>query len=303
MSALNPAKMAAYERGYRVLFNKRLAGETPAFHKVLAMETQSTNTSEDYGWLGDLVGLTRKEGAALISNAIANSYNIKNETWTATIGMDVDKFKDDNYGFYDNLVSEEAENARDHYDELLGIMLSRSFNSAYPDYTGKAFFDSNKEFFSGSAKFTNKGTAVLSRDNYRAARQAMLDRTNGRGRPMRLGRQIVLVVSSKNEPLAREIVEVGRTANGADNVDKTATVLHVPDLAAAGMENAWFLFETGRSVKPFILQIREKPYPRMATNEQDGYVIANDQFLWQVKARHNIGFGLSQLAWGSTGAG
>jgi phage major head subunit gpT-like protein len=66
-----------------------------------------------------------------------------------------------------------------------------------------------------------------------------------------------------------------------------------------GSGTPWFLLDTSRAVKPLIYQERIKPNMTRLDNENDPNVFFKDQYIYGVRARSNVGFGLWQLAWGS----
>lgn len=61
----------------------------------------------------------------------------------------------------------------------------------------------------------------------------------------------------------------------------------------------WFLLDTTRSVKPLIYQEREGYTFTQLTQEGSEEVFIRDRYLYGVRARVNVGFGLWQLAFGS----
>jgi phage major head subunit gpT-like protein len=81
--------------------------------------------------------------------------------------------------------------------------------------------------------------------------------------------------------------------------DKNGAEITVSN-TSTGAGPAWFLLDTSRAVKPIIWQEREK-YEFTALNRPDDQnVFLNDEYLFGVRARVNAGFGLWQLAYGST---
>lgn len=66
-----------------------------------------------------------------------------------------------------------------------------------------------------------------------------------------------------------------------------------------GTGTPWFLLDTSRAVKPIVYQERV-PYRLTAlTEENDEQVFWNDTYVYGVRSRCNVGFGLWQLAFGS----
>lgn len=68
----------------------------------------------------------------------------------------------------------------------------------------------------------------------------------------------------------------------------------------AGAKDPWFLLDLSRAIKPFIFQER-MPY-RLTTvdRDDDERVFMEDTYLYGIRARANVGFGLWQLAFAST---
>jgi phage major head subunit gpT-like protein len=74
------------------------------------------------------------------------------------------------------------------------------------------------------------------------------------------------------------------------------------DVANAGDVPTWFLLDTTKAVKPFILQIR-KDYKFIALDkDENDHVFRRAEFVYGVEGRLNAGFGLWQLAFASSKA-
>lgn len=67
----------------------------------------------------------------------------------------------------------------------------------------------------------------------------------------------------------------------------------------AGTGPAWYLMDTSRALKPVLFQEREKPLFQRQDDESHPNVFSRDEFLYGIRARHNVGFGLWQLAYAS----
>ncbi len=68
----------------------------------------------------------------------------------------------------------------------------------------------------------------------------------------------------------------------------------------SGSGPAWFLLDTSRAVKPLIFQQRETPEFNALDNPNDPNVFFRDEYVYGVKCRDNVGFGMWQMAFGST---
>ena len=109
----------------------------------------------------------------------------------------------------------------------------------------------------------------------------------------------LLVVGPLLEDKAREILLKERLANGEDNIYyKTAELLVVPDLKT---DTEWHLLDTSKPIMPIIFQMRKKPAFVAKENPDDENVFMNKQFVYGSDSRYNSGYGLWQLAYGSTG--
>ena len=67
----------------------------------------------------------------------------------------------------------------------------------------------------------------------------------------------------------------------------------------AGAGPAWFLLDCSRGVKPIVFQERETYEFQSVTDGHDHNVFMTDEYLYGIRARVNVGFGLWQLAFGS----
>ena len=64
---------------------------------------------------------------------------------------------------------------------------------------------------------------------------------------------------------------------------------------------AWYLLATNGALNPFIFQRRKAPVFVSQTNMDSDDVFNKGKWKFGVEARGNSGYGLWQLAWGSTG--
>lgn len=70
----------------------------------------------------------------------------------------------------------------------------------------------------------------------------------------------------------------------------------------AGAGSAWYLLDTSKVIKPFIMQ-RRRAYAFVAkTALTDDNVFDKNEFVWGVDGRLNVGFGMWQQAYASKGA-
>lgn len=268
----------------------------------LAMRTTSTQSAEVYGDIAFFPRMNKLIGEAIVKNLREVSYSIANEEWESTVRVKQADIERDALGIYKPRIATLGDTGSRLPSRLIIDALAGGFTAK--DYTGTAFFAANKpHFVGGKVKFTNKDTKKLSAANYEAARKAMRSITDEEGEPMELGRELILVVSPKNESLGRTILVAEKVGGGDDNVNKGTATLMVSSRLAGASEDMWFLIDVGCPIGALILQ-EEKPLELLttATGQTTEQLIITHTFLWQAYWRGNVGYGLPQLAFGSTGA-
>ena len=291
--------LASVKRGLQKLFDKSYHGIADMWWQKLALRTTSVGADEEYHWLGSIPGLRELLGEVLIKNLIRHGYTIKNKEWEDTIGIKRKDIERDTLGVYDPLIAGMAEQAAYQPGELVASLLVNGFTDI--DYTGSAFFAAGKKAHAKATAFSNVGTKKLSQANFRTGRANLVGRLNAEGKAMRLGVDLQLVVSPTYESTAKEITTAEKLGNNT-NIDRgTATVMVLPELLALGAEHAWFLVEAGKAMKALIVQVEKQPTTAMVTNPDDSHVVLHQEFIYQVYARHNAGYGLPEFAYGSDG--
>lgn len=77
-----------------------------------------------------------------------------------------------------------------------------------------------------------------------------------------------------------------------------ATVTPVSNFGG-GAGTPWYLIDTSRVIRPIVWQLRENYEFTSMDRSSDPHVFMNNRFLYGVRARMNVGFGLWQLAYAS----
>jgi phage major head subunit gpT-like protein len=316
----NAANVAELFRGFRVIFMEAYHGAAPPMYEKLAMVVTSNGASESYDWLGAMPTMRKLVGEIQIRNLSANNWKIFNEEFENTIGVKRVDIERDKFGLYRTMLQTMGADARRNPDRLVTPLLVNGFTQK--DYTGKNFFDANKAGTPGTRfPFTNFTTKKLSVDNYAAARQNLLERRAANGEPMDLGVDLVLVVSPKNETLAKQILQsdfIMQTAQAAgtggaagqvaiagaapNNPHKGTARLEVWPRLSSYNADAWFLMEMGLPLKPLIVQIELPPETVGVTNINDTHVVLKKEFIYQAYCREAAGYGMPELIYGSSGA-
>ena len=292
---VNSVALQSIFKGFKTLFNEAFAGTKPTYEKVATVVPSSTK-SEEYGWLGAFPRLRKWVGDRVINSLAAHGYTIKNESWEATVEVNREDIEDDAYGVYTPMIKELGRSAATHPDEIVFGLLAKGFTETC--YDGQYFFDTDHKDEDGPVQ-SNKGTKVLSAAAYSAARAQMMSLLDAKSTPLGIMPNL-LVVPPQLEEAARKILYAEQIEGTTNTLKNTAELLVAPWLAAN--PTAWFLFDTSRAIKPLIFQQRKKPEFVSMDASNDQNVFMKKQYIYGVDCRDNAGFGLWQLAYGSTGA-
>lgn len=290
---VNQANLHGLTVSYSTAFNKSFDTVAPNYQKVATVVPSSTG-EQDYKWLGQIPEMREWIGEREVQSLAAYDYSLKNKKFEMTYGVPREDIEDDKYGVYAALFSNMGESAALHPDKLVFEAMMNGFTALC--YDGKPFFAENHQV--ENTTYSNKGNERLSRESYKKARAAIMSIRGDKGKSLKLVPDL-LVVSPALEETARLILEADQV-NGTTNVLKgTAKLLVEPMLAEH--ESYWFLLCTGRFLKPFIYQLREKIRFTSLTKDTDENVFMRDEFLYGATGRSNAGYAFWQMAYGSTG--
>jgi phage major head subunit gpT-like protein len=182
-----------------------------------------------------------------------------------------------------------------HPDDLVFGLLPKGFSTLC--YDGQYFFDADHK--DGDSPVQSNVTAkTLTLTSYGAARAAIMSYKDDKGNSLNIIPNL-LVVPPQLEGVALKILKA-ETINNETNIYKdSAELLVVPQLSENPTQ--WFLMCTTKSVKPIIYQQRKKAELVSKDKTDDDNVFFQKQFIYGVDCRDNAGYGLWQLAYGSTG--
>jgi phage major head subunit gpT-like protein len=309
---INQANLTNLFRGFRVIYEKAYQAGDPQYQD-LTLSVPSSTKEEIYDFLGAISGMKELIDDIQLENLSANGFTIRNKEWENTIAVKELDILTDHLGIYSTLFSNMGDVAAQHPDELIANLMINGFSTLC--YTGKNFFDTGHQPLAKGTSFDNKATYALSPASFDAARTNLKSRLNAKGRPMNLGRKLMLVVSPQNETLGKQILQADFIAQSAKNVAgsenvgvaavsntrKGDAVLKVwPQLAAN--PGYWFLLEVGYVMRPFLLQQHTMPRLVAVNQPNDSYVVLNHKYIYQAYGIYNAGYGMPEFAFGSTGA-
>lgn len=268
----------------------------------IATIVPSEQDTETYAWLGSVPRMREFKDERLPAGLLEHDYTIKNKTWESSIAVERAAIEDDLYGQIKLRVQGLAREAKRHIDELVFTLLSGGFSSTC--YDGQYFFDTDhSEGDSGTQ--SNKGTDPLAAESLQAAITAMMKFKDDRGKPLGIVPDLLVVppdlqwtaMELLNSSFYPELIaESAGEQKLASNVLKGRLDLAVsPYLTDT---DNWFLLSTKGLVRPIIFQSRVPvEFSALEGASEAGFI--RDQYLYGVRARYNVGFGLWQTAYGS----
>ena len=286
------------EAGLRAVFFDAYEA-APVSWEQIATVVPSEHDTEKYAWLGASPKMREFKDERVPAGLLEHDFSIKNRTWEASIAVDRAALEDDQYGQIKLRVQSMADEARRHQDELVFGLLKDGFTGLC--YDSQYFFDTDhSEGDSGTQ--SNKGTSALSAVSLQTAFTAMMKFKDDKGKPMGIIPD-TLIVPADLKWTAMELLESVYAPDTAAN--KTDTRKNVLSGALSLVvspyltdSNDWLLLCTKRIVKPVIFQSRTPvEFSALEGNSENGFM--RDQYVYGVRARYNVGYGLWQMAYGS----
>lgn len=155
MAMITPALLQSLFTGFKKNFEDAKS-EAPAQYTKIATVIKSTTKSNTYGWLGKFPSLRKWVGDRVIESMKAHGYQIVNEDFEATVGVDRNDIEDDELGIYAPMFAEMGRSAGIHPDELCFGLLGAGFTT--PCYDSQYFFDTDHPVY---PKADGTGTPVM----------------------------------------------------------------------------------------------------------------------------------------------
>ena len=271
----------------------------PTNWEQIATVVPSEKDTEQYAWLGSVPKMREFTDERLPAGLLEHDYSIKNKTWEASIAVDRAALEDDQYGQIKLRVQSLAEETKWHQDELVYTLLAAGFaDTLGVCYDGQYFFDDDhSEGDSGTQ--SNVGSSSLDIDSLKATFIAMMKFKDDKGKPMGIIPDTLIIPADLQWTAQELILSVyGKDWIGQDNVMSKAglSIIVSPYLTDT---NDWILACTKRIVKPVIFQNRiPVEFDALEGNSENGFM--RDQYVYGVRARYNVGYGLWQMAYGHT---
>ncbi len=213
-------------------------------YQLISTESRSKNRSTNYGWIGDLPMMKEWVGERQLVRLKDHTYEIVKKDWEASFSVHRDDIFFDELGLVKTKVKALAEAVLDHYDYMVcGLIKTNGIC-----YDGKKFFDEHEV---GETTYTNYSNLAFTKDNIFAVvgKMEAIKREDG-VTPFGITPTLVLVAPDLRQQAAKILDSA--VDSGSTNEGKGLLEYQVCAHLDAG---TWCVFDTSRSLKPFILQI------------------------------------------------
>lgn len=269
----------------------------------------STTELEQYGWMDKVSQLTQWLGPRTVNALPTRTRIITNLDWQRTDSIPRNKFLDDKHGLFVFQARDMGQATAKLDDlQLTKIIQGTVTTSTGPAATGNPVAFDGVTFWNSAhpvdidagtggiyGSYSNDFTTLsLTPTGYETARANMRAYLGRDGIPLGIEPDLLLV-PPQLEAAARQLLDSpmiapgtfadGQTQVGANfNVWKgTARYLVIPEFA--NQPKTWYLADTKRSVRPFVVQDRQAPEFVYLVNPSDPNVFWQKEYVFGVHAR------------------
>lgn len=302
---ITPSTLSMLFQTWKGLYSEAYE-KTPVFYDQLATKVPSNTLENVYAWLALPKGFREWIGERMFNNLRVHGYVLRNKDWENSVEVPRNAIKDDQYGVYTMFIQQMAAEAKKLYDELIATAMIAG--STAVGFDGVAFFHASHPTYSGSGTYANRATSTaLTPVNYAAARAAMMSYVGEGGKSLRVMPNL-LVVPPQLEDDAKQILQADRivAASGINAVTGAATNIYkgsavplvLPELASTPTH--WYLMDTTKPIKPFVLQEREAPTVH-TPDEFMEHTFKTNHYIMGAEARAVAGYSLPFLCYRGEG--
>jgi phage major head subunit gpT-like protein len=297
MAVINKSRLEAIEKGLNTLFQESLLEDSEGELMRFAMAVDSQSNLEEYNWLEDFATMKRWVGERKLSDVIAKGYQIPNHKYEATVRMEREHIEDDKLGQYETRIRNLARAyRRRRRKDITDLLLNGHVGLAHD---GVPFFSATHPNEAVGTQ-SNVQTGVLTGANFDAAVLKMELLVDHQGEPLDVSPD-TLIVGPALRATVRNLFGVRTVSQGGDNEYFNGVENIIID-KTLGTSPAWYLMDSSQILKPFIVQNRTQPEFAGITDPSQEFVFMNDAYLFGVRARWGMGYGIWQVAIRGTGA-
>jgi phage major head subunit gpT-like protein len=278
--ALDLSNLQAISTGFKALFTETY-NSTVSIAASIATEVQSSSLQESYPWIGEIPSMKEWISDRDVKELTDHNYTIKNKKWEATVRVPSENIAYDNVGVFAPAIKMMAVEAKKQGDRLAINMLINGHIGLC--YDKKPFFAADHAV--GANTVSNLDTLALNSDNLLAAYQQMMSMTNADGVAMGITPE-TLVVGPKLFGVVKDTIDLDK--QGTNRTYKLVNYIVHPSIT----DSSWYLLDTSKAIKPFILQKAEDG----SFEENDQELFMKGAMLYGTKAFMNAGYSMWQLA-------
>ena len=284
---IDASRMRTLNTGFKALFGETF-NQTATLAEDIATRIDSSDLQETYPWLGDIPDMKEWVGARDVKELSDFSYTLQNKKYESTVSVPKEYIEYDKAGIFAPAIKMMAERARKFGEKLLvDLLLNGTTNLCYD---GKAFFADDHAV--GSNTYDNKTTLTLTEDHLNAAYDFMLSIKNDQDRALGVTPNI-LITGPQLRATAKKLVSLD--GNGTNSTFELVKPVVIPEITGT----KWFLLDTTKAIRPFILQVAKDGI--FETNDDD--LFSKGLVQYGTESFMNAGYSLWQLAYYSDGTG
>jgi len=299
---------------YKVIMLKAMQAAPPSVSAKVCQKETSSAAVEVYDFLAQLPVMREFQDKIKVQPTGRAQFRIENVEYEATVSIRQAALERGEAAQFNNRFEMLGIAVSRRPDKYLAKLMVAGFTQT--DYTGIAFFAADKPHLPGvidAGTFSNLMTEKPSAGSWEKAKQLIAYIKDPNGEPYGLGENLVVVCSSKYASTMKkvlkaetitEVVEGEGVAAVSNIYAGDATLIEFKHLNTAANQDKWFVLDCSLPMRPFIDQEETKPQ-FFAQDDPNTHKDAFEQHVFQYQAyqRGALGFGLPQLAVGSTGAG
>lgn len=276
-----------------------------SLYPILTTEVPSGKAEEIYAWLGDNPQLKEWRDEKAPKALAEYGFTIKNKDYEATIAVDRNALKDDQYGQIKVRAMNLGVSSKRGYDRMLMNLIEAGHTTVC--YDGQNFFDTDhSEGDSGTQVNYSASGMALSATSIKSIFQTMGQYKSDTGEYVGI-RPTHIVVPTGLEFTAKELFDptfVGVTTDPSKAALKgLLQVIVSPWLANAGTvaNSAYYVLDLSQPVKPFIFQNREAMKFVALDSDTDIESFMRKTHYYSAEARFAFGYGDWRTAYKAQG--
>ncbi len=273
------------------------ATESPPWEDYCTLVPSTTDT-ESYNWLGTVPVMQEWLDERTIGGLASFTYSLKNRHWANGIAVDRDTIEDDKYNLIKPRIAQLAQEAARHPDDLATqVLVAGDSTVCYDAVNFFATTHTEEGQPTQSNLNTGTGTALANvRADFVTARTAMRRIKDGKGRPMNL-RPDLVVIPPDLEDVFEQLIHTNLIATGTQMMNNVLmNAVNIQVNAYLTEVSDWFLMNTKQSIRGILMQMRKPPEFTAVDNPTDSVVWSNKTFRYGADSRYNAGYGLWQVA-------